>query len=119
MSCRILVVEDDPGIRGVLERGLRLAGYDATFAPDLAAARRAWDTMRPDLVLLDVMLPDGDGLDLLAARRADGDGTPTILLSAREEAELHDRAAAAGVTASVSKPFAYGELLAAIRRVLG
>jgi two-component system, OmpR family, response regulator QseB len=117
VSARILVVEDDRGIRGMLERGLRLAGYMVTMAPDLAAARERWTDGQVDLVLLDVMLPDGNGLDLLAERRAAGDETPTVLLTALEADELRQQAATAGASAYLPKPFIYGELLACVRRL--
>jgi two-component system, OmpR family, response regulator QseB len=116
---RILVIEDDAGIRAMLERGLRVGGHEATMAQDVSSGRRAWSSDPFDLVLLDVMLPDGDGIDLLAERRAAGDGTPTVLLTAREEAELKERASLAGASAYLPKPFAYAELLACIRRLLG
>lgn len=115
---RILVIEDDPGVRGVLDRGLRLAGYEPRFAEDVATARTVWAAHPWSLVLLDVMLPDGDGLALLAERRDAGDATPVVVVSAREEAELAERASAAGVDASVGKPFAYEELIATIRRLV-
>ena len=119
MSVRILVVEDDRGIREMLERGLRVAGHAATFAVDVAEARVAWQPDAFDLVLLDVMLPDGDGIDLLAERWTAGDDTPAVLLSAREADEVRDRAAAAGAITYLPKPFAYAELLACIERVTG
>lgn len=117
MSWRILVIEDDRGIRAVLERGLRLAGHRLVLAEDLAAGRRLWREGDFDLVLLDVMLPDGNGLDLLNERRAVGDSTPTVLLTAREETELRQRATAAGATVYLPKPFAYVELLACVNRL--
>ena len=116
MTGRILVVEDDGGIRRVIERGLRLAGHDPTFAQDLAAGRERWTDAAYDLVLLDVMLPDGNGIELLAERRAAGDATPVVLLSAREAADLRDRAIEAGATDYLKKPFAYGDLLACVAR---
>ena len=116
MSVRVLVVEDDAGIRRVIERGLRLAGHATTFAEDVAGARDQWAAGRYDVVLLDVMLPDGDGIELLAERRAAGDLTPVVLLSAREEGELGGRAASAGATDYLKKPFAYGDLLACVAR---
>jgi DNA-binding response OmpR family regulator len=119
MSARVLVIEDDAKIRAILERGLRLAGHMATLTEDLASGRERWVAGAFDLVLLDVMLPDGNGLELLAERRADGDRTPTVLLTAREESELRERAAAAGATAYLPKPFAYRELLACVERLAG
>lgn len=116
MSSRILVIEDDAAIRAMLDRGLRLAGYEPTMAQDLAAGRELWGDGF-DLVLLDVMLPDGNGLELLAERRASGDATPAVLLTAREETQLRERAALAGATAFISKPFAYDELLAVVERL--
>jgi two-component system OmpR family response regulator len=118
MSTRILVVEDDRGIGTMLERGLRLAGHDVSVASDLAAARDEWASGAWDLVLLDVMLPDGDGIELLAERRAGGDATPCVLVSAREEGDLRDRAAAAGANAYLPKPFAYDELLSTVDRLV-
>jgi len=117
MSARVLVIEDDPGVRAVLERGLRLAGHEPTIASDLAGGRAAWAAGVFDVVLLDVMLPDGDGLSLLGERRRAGDETPTILLTAREESELHHRAASAGATDYLAKPFAYDDLLARVKRL--
>jgi DNA-binding response OmpR family regulator len=115
MSPRILVVEDDPGVRSVLERGLRLAGHEVTMTQDAVGARAAWTSGTFDLVLLDVMLPDGDGITLLTERRMAGDATPTILVTAREESELHQRAVAAGATDYLAKPFAYADLLERIK----
>jgi len=117
MSARILVIEDDPRIRAMIDRGLRLAGHRPTLTEDLSSGRSEWKAATFDLVLLDVMLPDGDGLELLAERRAAGDATPTLLLTAREESELHQRAAASGASDYLAKPFAYGDLLACVERL--
>ena len=113
MGLRLLVVEDDAGIRSMLDRGLRLAGHEVV----LAAGRAAWEPGALDAVILDVMLPDGDGIRLLAERRAAGDTTPTVLLTAREAADLQARATAAGASARLVKPFAYAELLAVLERL--
>ena len=117
MSARVLVIEDDGGIRRMIERGLRLADHEATLADDLEAGRAAWTAGAFHLVLLDVMLPDGNGIELLEDRRGSGDRTPVVLLSAREEAELRDRAAAAGATDYLKKPFTYVDLLASVSRL--
>jgi DNA-binding response OmpR family regulator len=119
VSARVLVIEDDGGIRRVIERGLRLAGHEAIFADDFGAARARWADGRFDLVLLDVMLPDGNGIELLEERRAAGDRTPVVLVSARDEAELRERATAAGATAYLKKPFAYADLLDRVARFTG
>jgi DNA-binding response OmpR family regulator len=111
MSARVLIIEDDPRVLRIIDRGLRLAGHRPTMAHDLASGRRLWMPQAYDLVLLDVMLPDGDGLQLLSERRTAGDGTPTLLLTAREESELQARAVAAGATDYLAKPFAYADLL--------
>ena len=113
---RVLAVEDDAGIASVLRRGLGLAGHDTTIVATASAAREAWERDDFGIVLLDVMLPDGDGLDLLAERRAAGDRTPVILLTAREEAELEARAVATGAAGHLAKPFAYQELLSCVER---
>jgi DNA-binding response OmpR family regulator len=119
MSARVLIIEDDAKIRALLERGLALAGHLTTLAEDVSSGREQWTAGRFDLVLLDVMLPDGNGLALLAERRAEGDRTPTVLLTAREESELRERGAAAGATAYLPKPFAYAELLDCVERLAG
>lgn len=116
-GARILVVEDDRGIATMLDRGLGLAGHMVSIADGVGAARAVWVAGRFDLVLLDVMLPDGDGIELLAERRAAGDTVPAVLLTAREEGELHERADRAGATAYLPKPFAWADLLQLIDRV--
>lgn len=115
---RILVIEDDVGIRRTLDRGLRLAGHAPTFATDADGGRSAWREGAFDVVVLDVMLPDGDGIELLVERRRAGDPTPVMLLTAREEAALRERAIAAGADDYVTKPFAYADLLARLERLV-
>lgn len=119
MTARILVVEDDEGIRRTIDRGLRVAGHEPAFATGAADGRSRWAEAPWQLVLLDVMLPDGDGLELLAERRAAGDRTPVVLLSAREEADLRERAVAAGASDYLKKPFAYADLLTLVQRYTG
>lgn len=102
----------------MLRRGLRVAGHEVTVVSTAAEARSAWHVGTFGVVLLDIMLPDGDGLDLLAERRASGDTTPVVLLTAREEAELEERVATAGASGYLAMPFAYADLVAGIERAV-
>jgi DNA-binding response OmpR family regulator len=110
----VLVIEDDPKIAGLLQRGLSLKGLEVTVAEDGAAGRVAWNSGAFDVVLLDVMLPEVDGLSLCAERRATGDRTPVVLLSARDDDQTRERAAACDVADYVTKPFAYADLMARV-----
>lgn len=115
---RVLVIEDDAGIARLLRRSLGFKGIETTVAEDGFAARRAWKSGGFDLVLLDVTLPELDGIDLCAERRAAGDETPVILLTARDEGEIRERAAAASVTDYIGKPFSYEDLISRVERYL-
>ncbi len=119
MSGRILVVEDDPPIRSMLERGLALAGYAVVVAEDGPLGLACWSEGGWSAIVLDVMLPGMDGLAVCAARRAQGDMTPVLLLTARDEDALREAARAAGADAFLAKPFAYSELLATLERLTG
>jgi two-component system response regulator MprA len=112
---RILVVEDDAPVASVLERGLQLAGYEVTVAPDGAEARVRWSAGGFDVVVLDVMLPGVSGVELCRTMRDAGDTTPVVLLTAREDDELRRAGLAAGASAYVTKPFVYAELMTLIR----
>jgi two-component system, OmpR family, response regulator MprA len=117
---RVLVVEDDPGVRDSLRRSLTFNGFTVVTADDgvsgLAAA--AATTERPDAVLLDVMLPRMDGLEVCRRLRAAGDDVPVLMLTARDE--VADRVAGldAGADDYLPKPFALEELLARLRALL-
>ncbi|WP_075730942.1 response regulator transcription factor [Streptomyces acidiscabies] len=115
---RLLVVEDDPGIRMLLESTLRLSGYEVLGAATGREALRTVDESRPDLVLLDIMLPDLDGIEVTRGLRASGVRTPVLFLTAR--GELADRIAAlsAGGDDYVPKPFSIEEVLLRIRAIL-
>jgi two-component system, OmpR family, response regulator QseB len=116
MRRRILVIEDDEGIGSVLERGLELAGYDVTVAATARSGRAAWRTGGFDLILLDLMLPDGNGLDLLDECRATGDTTPVVLLTAREPLNAAEQTRSDTADARLMKPFDYAELVACVDR---
>ena len=115
---RVLVIEDDEGISSLLKRGLGMRGIEATVAEDGVAGRIAWESGEHDLVLLDVMLPGVDGVELLAERRAAGSETPVILLTARDEEEAKERGLGAGAQDYVSKPFSFEELLSLVESYL-
>jgi DNA-binding response OmpR family regulator len=115
---RILIIEDDPRIASVLGRGLALRGWDVELAEDGSVGRDAWISRDFDLVVMDVMLPGIDGFALCAERRAKGDRTPVMLLTARDDDDDRSEGDRAGADAYVTKPFAYGELLSTMERLL-
>jgi DNA-binding response OmpR family regulator len=111
------LVDDEPRIREVVANYLRRDGYHVQTAVDGAAARRLLDDFKPDLVVLDVMLPSLSGFEVLSEIRRNGD-LPVILLTAR--AEEADRVAGLELGADdyVVKPFSPRELVARVRSVL-
>ena len=115
---RLLVVDDELTILELLSESLRFAGFHVVSAASGTEAVRAAARDRPDLVLLDVMLPDGDGFEVLRQIRARGPRVPVIFLSAR--GAVHDRVA--GLTLGgddyIAKPFSLDEVLARIQAVL-
>jgi two-component system, OmpR family, response regulator len=118
MPARLLVVDDEATILELLSGSLRLAGFEVMTASSGAEAVRATASGRPDLVLMDVMMPDGDGFEALRRIRSGGAEVPVIFLTARDE--VPDRVAgfAAGGDDYVTKPFSLDELLGRIRAVL-
>ena len=116
-SLRILIVEDEPGISEPLSSHLAREGFEPTIAPTIGAAREAFAATDPDVVLLDVMLPDGDGRDLCRELRASSD-VPIVLLTARGEDVDKIVGLELGADDYVVKPFSAGELVARIRAIL-
>jgi DNA-binding response OmpR family regulator len=113
----ILVVEDDPGIRMALSRGLRDRGYVVTTAESGLAALEVAAKAEPDVVLLDLGLPDLEGLQVLAMLRGLGD-TPVIVITAQDDDATIVRALDAGADDYVVKPFGLDQLAARMRAVL-
>ena len=113
----ILVVEDDQETRRGVVRSLKAHGYGVVEAADAAEALRRWDARRPDLLIVDLGLPDVDGLVVVRRVRRDAT-TPILILSARDRE--HDKVEALEIGADdyVSKPFGMAELHARIRAVL-
>ncbi|HLF26441.1 MAG TPA: response regulator [Anaerolineae bacterium] len=120
MAHTILVVEDNPNIRRFIRTTLELEGYQVQAVPTLqeglASARRA----QPDLILLDLALPDGTGWDFLEAMQTRPE-TRTVrvaMLTASADHGMAARALAAGAVAFITKPIAAGELVAHVRQAL-
>ena len=118
MPARLLVVDDEATILELLSGSLRLAGFEVMTASSGAEAVRAAASGRPDLVLLDVMMPDGDGFEALSRIRSGGGEVPVIFLTARDEVPDRVTGFAVGADDYVTKPFSLDELLGRIRAVL-
>jgi two-component system, OmpR family, response regulator MprA len=115
---RILVVDDDRSVRESLRRSLAFNGYQVELASDGQAALDAVMAQRPDAMVLDVMMPRLDGLEVCRRMRAAGDELPILVLTARDA--VSDRVAGldAGADDYLPKPFALEELLARLRALL-
>ena len=114
----LLVVEDDPNILELLSASLRFAGFEVRTATGGSEALTAATERRPDLVVLDVMLPDVDGFDVIKRLRAEGDRVPVVFLTARDGTDDKIRGLTLGGDDYVTKPFSLEELTARIRAVL-
>jgi two-component system response regulator RegX3 len=116
MKPRVLVVEDEATISEPLAEHLQRDGFDPVVAPTLAAAQEAFDAQEPDFVLLDVMLPDGDGRDLARTIRETSD-VPIVMLTARGEEVDRVLGLELGADDYVVKPFSARELTARLRAI--
>lgn len=115
---RLLVADDEDSIRDLLAMGLRYEGFEVEGAATGTEALRAAERYRPDVILLDVMMPDLDGFEVCRRLVADGHRIPVIFLTAKRE--LPDRLTGLTIGADdyVTKPFSFEELVARIRIVL-
>jgi two-component system, OmpR family, KDP operon response regulator KdpE len=117
MRLKVLVVEDDREIRGLLLSVLAVEGFEVRSAVSLSEAQALMQHDSPDLVILDLGLPDGDGADLLRRVRT-GASPPVVIVSARHEEAEKVALLDAGADDYLVKPFGVGELLARIRVAL-
>ncbi|MDX2309050.1 MAG: response regulator [Hyphomicrobium sp.] len=116
-SPRVLVVDDEPQILRFLKPSLAAAGYEVLTAGTQAEALKLAATMSPDVILLDLGLPDGDGKDVIRELRA-WSKTPIVVLSARDREAEKIAALDLGADDYVNKPFGIGELTARLRTAL-
>ncbi len=115
---RILVIDDDPAVNASLERALRLEGYEVYTAASGNQGLEALALVPPDAVVLDLGLPDIDGLEVCKRLRAAGDDTPVLMLTARDAVNDRVQGLDAGADDYLVKPFALAELLARLRALL-
>lgn len=114
----LLLVEDDVGIGRMLERGLKQEGFVVDWVRDLKGATERIRASEPEVIVLDRMLPDGDGADLCSAMRKMGTQIPVCLLTARDTLEDKLRGFDAGADEYLVKPFEFDELLARLQVML-
>jgi two-component system response regulator MprA len=115
---RILVVDDERPVREALERALRIEGYDVELAADGGEALSRVSLAPPDAIVLDVLMPEVDGLEVSRRLRAVGDRTPILILTARDAVAARVAGLDAGADDYLVKPFALEELLARLRALL-
>ncbi len=115
---RLLVVDDEPAIRQALDLVLSLNGFEVDMAVDGRDAMRVLACERPDAVILDVLMPEIDGLEVCRRIRAAGDRTPVLMLTARAEVSERVAGLEAGADDYLVKPFAHEELIARLRALL-
>ena len=115
---RILVVDDEPSVRDSVDRALRLEGYRTELANDGREALSSLALNPPDALVLDIRMPQVDGLEVCERLRAAGDRTPVLMLTASDSVSDRVRGLDAGADDYLIKPFALEELLARLRALL-
>lgn len=115
---RVLVVDDEPAVRQAVRRALSFEGYDVVLAAEGGEALAVLASEPVDVVVLDVLMPQVDGLEVCRRLRAEGDDTPVLLLTARSRVAERVAGLDAGADDYLVKPFALQELLARIRVLL-
>jgi two-component system response regulator MprA len=115
---RVLVVDDEPAVRRALERALRLESYDVALAADGEEALDSLATAPADAVILDVLMPRLDGIEVVKRMRQAGDRTPILMLTARDAIDDRVKGLDVGADDYLVKPFALRELQARLRALL-
>jgi len=115
---QILLVEDEPSLLAGLLLNLQLEGYRVTASPNGALALNHISSNKFDLVILDLMLPDMNGMDILSKMRSSGDFTPVLILSARDEIDIKVQGLSEGADDYLTKPFDIKELYARVTAIL-
>jgi two-component system OmpR family response regulator len=117
-ATKVLVVDDEPNISALLSATLRLVAFDVRVASSGHGALVAVQEFEPDLVVLDVMLPDLDGFEVARRLRTSGHGVPVLFLTARDAVEDRISGLTAGADDYVTKPFSLEEVVLRIRAIL-
>jgi two-component system OmpR family response regulator len=115
----VLIVEDDSRIVDFMRRGLRASGYEVDATDTAHAALGRLVAHQVDVLILDLGLPDMDGLSLLGELEARDASVPTIIVTAKSDPRYREEAIRMGVRAFITKPFAWADLLAAVRDAAG
>ncbi len=118
MKRQLLVIDDDPDILYVLKANLELYGYEASLAADWAAAKRVLGELLPDLIILDLTLPDGNGMDICRELKQDYPKIPVIMLTAKDRVSDKVMGLESGADDYIVKPFETLELMARIKACL-
>ena len=117
-EAKLLVVDDEPNIRELLSTSLRFAGFDVVAAANGRDALGKAESESPDLIVLDVMLPDMDGFNVTRKLRAAGRHIPVLFLTAKDDTEDKVNGLTVGGDDYVTKPFSLDEVVARVRAVL-
>ena len=115
---RVLVVDDEANITDLVATALRYEGFDVEVAATGTDALKSAESFRPDLMVLDIMLPDRDGFQVVQRLRADGRHVPVVFLTARDSTEEKVKGLTVGGDDYVTKPFSLEELVARVHAVL-
>ena len=117
-ATRVLLIEDDPGVVDAVRDALDSRGFSVQHAPDLATGKQLLSASRPELVVLDLTLPDGSGLGLASSLRADGNDVPILMLTARDSVPERIIGFQHGADDYLCKPFNVEELAARLQAIL-